>query len=173
MNEFTLLSQKDVNTHCQGVNVSEFSFSNKDNLSERKLINNFIHSKYFIEESRREVIKNFTGEGSFLRQLFEIDFVKLSDFKTINKKELIEFLDNFDELNHPFDKNIFNGLKTSFLESLKNTNSGKFYLISRKWFNRSDKRIRQIEYDCYDYYFLIIWTDETNKILTVSEWTFD
>lgn len=72
-----------------------------------------------------------------------------------------------------FDNAIFSGLKDRFLESMKDVESDSFYLISKKWFDRNDKRVRQVEYDNFVYYFLIIWTEEINETLTVSEWTFD
>lgn len=110
--------------------------------------------------------------------------VKLIDFKKFDKKGVIQFLNDFDELNETrvkdatvegmiFDKAIFSGLKDRFLESLKDVESDSFYLISKKWFDRNDKRVRQVEYDNFVYYFLIIWTEEINETLTVSEWTFD
>ncbi len=180
MPEFKLNFQDDVNIHCQGINLSEFTYSNEENISETELVDSFIHSTSYTEDSRRECIKNYIGEGSYLRQLFEIDLVKLNDFKTLDKKGIIQYLDNFDEMDNlgekqavHFCKNIFFRLKDQFLELSKATQFDNFYLISKKWFDRNDKRVRQVEYDCFDYYFLIIWADETNETLTVSEWTFD
>ncbi len=180
MPEFKLISQEDVNNHSQGISLSEFRYSDEESISETELVDSFIHSKSFTEDSRRECIKNYTGDGSFLRQLFEIDLVELRDFKTLDKKGIIQFLNNFDELDDlgekeavDFDKNIFFGLKDKFLELSKAAQFNNFYLISKKWFDRNDVRIRQVEYDNFVYYFLIIWTDETNKTLSVCEWTFD
>lgn len=180
MPEFKLNFQDDVNIYCQGINLSEFTYSNEENMSEAELVDSFIHSNSFTEDSRRECIKNYTGEGSFLRQLFEIDLVNLSDFKTLDKEGIIKFLNNFDGLDRPddkngvnFDKNIFFRLKDKFLELSKAARFDNFYLINKKWFDRNDKRVREVEYDNFIYYFLIIWTDEINETLTVSEWTFD
>lgn len=184
MLEFKLISQKEIEGHCQGINLSEFTYSNDGKISEAKLIDFFIHSSSFKEESRKERIKNHTGDCPYLRQAFEIDLVKLSDFKKFDKSGVIQFLNNFVELNESrakdatvertnYDKAVFSSLKDTFLESLKDVESDSFYIISKKWFNRDDKRVRQVEHDNFVYYFLIIWTNVMNKTLTVSEWTFD
>ncbi len=78
---FKLNSQKEIDEDFQGINLSEFTYSNFENLSDENLLDSFIHLSSFTEESRRERIKNHTGDIPFLRQAFEIDFVEINDFK--------------------------------------------------------------------------------------------
>lgn len=143
MPDFKLNSQKEIDNYLQGINQSEFIYPHNESILEEELIDFFIHSTSFTEESRRERIKNHTGDSLFLRQAFEIDLVKLIDFKKFDKKGVIQFLNDFDELNETrvkdatvegmiFDKAIFSGLKDRFLESLKDVESDSFYLISKK-----------------------------------------
>ena len=66
MVSFKIISQQDVNEYCQGLSLSEFSYSNMENISETEIFDVFIHSKSFAEDSRREVIKNYVGDGNYL-----------------------------------------------------------------------------------------------------------
>ncbi|HXH69201.1 MAG TPA: hypothetical protein VNI60_02520 [Pyrinomonadaceae bacterium] len=172
---FKLNSQKEIDENYQGINISEFTYSNDENLSKDDLIDYFIHSNSFAEESRREIIKNHTGDIPFLRQAFEIDFVKISDFKIVNKNGVVQFLNVYSEEVDWGDTDgiDFIKLKDRFIEFLKIIQSDKFYLISKEWFDENDKRLRHEENWIYSYYFLIIWTDEISKTLTISEWTYD
>lgn len=174
MPDFKLNSQKAIDEDYQGVNISEFTFSNFENLSEAELVDAFIRSKSFTEESQREQIKNHTGDIPFLRQAFEIDFVKLRDFKTVDKNGVLQFLNDFAQEDNwgDTDGGDFIKLKNRFLNFLKIVQSNKFYIISKEWFDQNDERLRQEESWVYTYYFLIIWI-EGNKTLTVSEWTYD
>lgn len=171
---FTLNFQKTIDIDYQGVNISEFSYSNTENLSEDNLIDFFIHSKSFTEESRREIIKNDKENRPFLRQAFEIDFLKLDDFKQTDKKGVIKFLNDYtEEDDWKSDKDDFIKIKDKFIESLKFVESDNFYLISKEWFDEKDQILREPESWIYAYYFLIIWLNTANGKLTVSEWTYD
>lgn len=171
---FKLNSQKEIDEDYQGVNISEFIFSNAENLSEVNLIDSFIHSKSFTEESRREIIKIDTENRPFLRQAFEIELVKVDDFKQTDEKGLLKFVNDYaDKEDWKTDKNDFIKIKDRFLGFLENVSSKNFYIISKEWYDQNDKRLRQEESWIYIYYFLIIWIDKSNKTLTVSEWTYD
>ncbi len=156
---FKLNSQKEIDEDFQGINLSEFTYSNFENLSDENLIDSFIHSSSFTEESRRERIKNHTGDIPFLRQAFEIDFVEINDFKLYSKNEFIQFLNDYAEQDDwgDTDGNDFVKLKDRFLEILKTVQPNNFYLISKEWFDQNDKRLQQEESWIYLYYFLIIW----------------
>ncbi len=122
MVSFKIISQQDVNEYCQGLSLSEFSYSNMENISETEIFDVFIHSKSFAEDSRREVIKNYVGDGNYLQQAFEIDLVKPSDFKIFDKYGVRRFLNGFadsDDLAHKFDKAIFEKHKDDFLKLLE------------------------------------------------------
>lgn len=88
---FELKSQEEIDEKYQGINLSKFKFSDNKNDSEEELIDDFIHSKSFTEESCREIIKNHTGEIPFLRQAFEIDLVKIKDLKNSIKRVSFNF----------------------------------------------------------------------------------
>lgn len=172
---FKLNSQKEIDKDYQGINISEFTYINSENSSEQELIDSFIHSSSFTEESRREQIKNHIGDIPFLRQAFEIDLVKKDDFKQTDKNGLIKFLNDYaDEVDWgETDGDDFVKLKDKFVEFVNTLKSNNFHIISKDWFDEKDIRLRQEESWIYIYYFLIIWIDEANKILTASEWTYD
>lgn len=172
---FKLNSQKEIDEECQGINLSEFAFSNDQKLEEVELIDFFIHSKSFTDESRREIVKNDTENRPFLSQAFEIDLIKIKDFRKYSKNELIKFLNDYAEADDwgDTDGDDFVKLKDRFLEFLKAVKSDNFYIISKEWFDEKDKKLREPENWIYLYYFLIIWIDEANKTLTISEWTYD
>jgi hypothetical protein len=175
MPTFKLNSQKEINEDYQGINISQFTYSNAENVSEEFLIDLFFHSKSFTEESIREIIKNDTENRPFLRQAFEIDLIKMDDFKQTDKNKIIEFLNDYGNTNDwgDTDGDNFIKLKDKFLEFLTNVKSNNFYLISKEWFDENSEKVREPENWIYSYYFLIIWIDEIDKILTVSEWTYD
>lgn len=172
---FKLNSQKEIDEDYQGINISEFTFSNDEKLKEIELIDFFIHSKSFSDESRREIVKNDTENRPFLRQAFESNLIEINDFRKYRKNELIKFLNDYAEADDWGDRDGYDfiKLKDRFLEFLKSVKSDNFYVISKEWFGEKDKRLRQEESWIYIYYFLIIWLDKSNKILTLSEWTYD
>ena len=57
MPTFKLNFQKEIDEDYQGINISEFKYSNPEYLSEESLIDLFVHSESFTKESRREIIK--------------------------------------------------------------------------------------------------------------------
>lgn len=174
MPTFKLNFQNEIDKDFQGINISEFKYSNAEYHSEENLIDSFVHSESFTEESRREIIKNHKGAIPFLRQSFEIDLVKMDDFKQVDKNGLIKFLNDYSEVDDwETDRDNFIDIKDRFFEILENVQSKNFYKISKEWFDQNDKRLRQEESWIYTYYFLIIWIDEFKKTLTVSEWTYD
>jgi hypothetical protein len=174
MPAFNLNSQKEIDEGYQGINISEFTYSNDENLSEENLVDLFVHSVSFTEESRRESIKNHSGGIAFLRRAFEIDLVKMDDFKQTDKNGLVKFLNDYaEEDNWEKDKDDFKKIKDRFFGFLENGLSKNFYIISKEWFDQNDKRLREPESWIYTYYFLIVWIDELRKTVTVSEWTYD
>ncbi len=174
MSVFKLNYQKEIDEDYQGVNISEFTYTNAENFSEENLIDLFVHSKSITEESRREIIKKDTENRPFLRQAFEIDLVKMVDFKQVDKNGLIKFLNDYSEEDDwETDKDDFIKIIDKFVEFINTVQSNNFYIISKDWFDEKDIRLRQEESWIYIYYFLIIWIDEATQILTVSEWTYD
>ncbi len=172
---FKLNLQKEIDVDYQGVTLSEFTFSNDEQLSENELFDFFIHSSSFTEESRSEQIKNHKGDIPFLRQAFEIANISIGDFRELDKNNIIKFLNDYSEQDGwgDTDGDDFIILKNKFIDLVKSVHSDKFYLISKDWFDEKDKRLREPESWIYSYYFLILWLDNLNKTLTVSEWTYD
>lgn len=175
MPKFELKSQREINEVYQGVTISEFALTVSKGLIERKLIDYFIHSFSFTEESPSERIKNYTGDIGFLGPAFEIDLLEISDFKQAGKIGVSKFLNDYVEENNwgDTDGDDFVNIKTKYIDFLSNVDASSFYIISKEWFEENHKLLREPENWCYMYYFLIIWVDENNMSLTVSEWKYD
>lgn len=173
MPEFKLKAQEEIDKNYQGINLSEFTYSDAEDFSKEEVLDFFLHSKSFTVESRRERIKNHTGSIKYLSQAFEIDLVKISDFKKVDKNGVVRFLNEYVEDWTTTDRDDFLIIQNKFIEFLNNVQSNCFYLVDKDWFDQKDKRLREPESWIYDYYFLIVWLDENRKTLTVSEWTYD
>ncbi len=65
MPDFKLNSQKEIDNYLQGINQSEFIYPHNESILEEELIDFFIHSTSFTEESRRERIKKSYGGFPF------------------------------------------------------------------------------------------------------------
>lgn len=109
-----------------------------------------------------------------MRQVFELDLIKLGDFKQTDKNGLVKFLNDYAKQDDwETDREDFIKIKDRFFEYLENYQPENFYIINKEWFDQNDKRLRQEESWIYTYYFLIIWLDKSSKLLTVSDWTYD
>lgn len=173
---FELIKHNEIVEEYQGINLNEFQFSNGENLAEENIIEEFIHSNSFKEESLKEIeMNNPDNRDLYLRQAFEIENVSIQDFKKLNKENLVSFLNGFwsSEDWGVFDREDFEIIKVKFIELIRNNNSDSFFLLSKDWFNEGDIRIREPERWIYSYNFLIIWIDKVNNTLLVSEWTYD
>ena len=109
-----------------------------------------------------------------MRRTFNFDNVKISDFNKYDKNETVKFLIDFlNESDWGEDRIEFSNLLDKYFEIHEQLISNEFYIISKDWFDKSDKRLIEPENWCYTYYFLIISIDRHSNLLTLSEWTYD
>jgi hypothetical protein len=173
---FELLNHQEIVEEYQGINLNEFKFPELENIIEEELITEFIYSNSYKEDCLTEIKKKYPeNKNFFLRQAFEIDNVLIKDFRKLDKKDLINFLNDLwssDDWGDT-DSNDFLIIKDKFIGLLKSTSINSFYLLNKDWFKEGDLRIREPERWIYSYYFLIIWIDKVKNTLLVSEWAYD
>ncbi len=118
----------------------------------------------------RAVRQNFDKHA----RAFNIDRIKISDFKKLNKEETTKFLFDFlNEKDWGDDKNEFATLLNKYFEIHEQFDNNDFYVISKDWFDRDDEKVIEPESWCYIYYFLIISVDRNSNLLTSTEWQYD
>ncbi|HRG19369.1 MAG TPA: hypothetical protein PLP39_09785, partial [Flavobacterium lutivivi] len=163
----------EIDESYQGINLTEFAFSIKNPLENDQIVDIFIRSKHFTYESLRDCIKKET-DVKFLRRAFNIEKIKISDFKKINKEGTTKFLIDFlNEKDWGDDKNEFATLLNKYFEIHQQLGNNDFYVISKDWFERDDEKVIQPESWCYIYYFFIISVDRNSNLLTFTEWKYD
>jgi len=175
MTTFELIRHLEIDEAFQGINLTEFHYSNENPLPNYQLLDSFIHSKHFTSDSLRDVVTNDTGNRSFLRQAFENLAINFNDFKELTKEEVIKLLTDFSLENDWGDTDLgdFMILKDNFIDLTKDVEAETFYLINKDWFDKTDNRVRQPEGEIFIYYFLILWIDKQKKTLTITEWTYN
>ena len=163
----------EINENYQGINLTEFSFNTDTSIDNDQIVNTFIRSSAFTYDSLRDCIKKEPDKG-YLRRTFNFDKVKISDFNKYDKKETLKFLIDFlNESDWGEDRIEFSNLLDKYFEIHEQLISNEFYIISKDWFDKSDKRLIELENWCYIYYFLIISIDRHSNLLTLTEWTYD
>ncbi|WP_157373399.1 hypothetical protein [Algoriphagus terrigena] len=162
-----------MNEGYQGINLTVFAIGVDGLISNDQIVDTFIHSKQFSFDSLRDCVKAEPEKG-YLRQAFDVDKIKTSDFKKTDKQGAAQFLS--DLLNEPDwgdDRNDFAKLIDRYFETC-NTSAGiDFYIISKDWFDKDDEKVVEPESWAYTYYFLIISVDRGSNLLTISEWIYD
>src|SRR5687768_1612046 len=131
---FELLNHKEFFEKFQGINLNEFQFENDENLLDEKIIEKFIHSHSFKEDCLTDRVRNDPEPNDkYLRQAFEIDNVSFRDFKTLTKEKLINYLNEYFNLDDwgDLDRNDFEIIKNQFFEFIKDENINSFYLIDK------------------------------------------
>ncbi|WP_416439932.1 hypothetical protein [Phnomibacter sp. MR] len=157
----------------QGINLTEFAIGVGELISNDQIIELFIHSKQFSFDSLRDCVK-VEPEMGYLRQAFDINKIKIYDFKKTDKHGLSKFL--LDYINEPDwgdDINEFTLLVSRYFEIHSQLGDNEFYILSKDWFNKEDERLIEPESWAYTYYFLIISLDRKSNLLTLAEWTYD
>tara|TARA_R110000868_G_scaffold124353_3_gene328786 strand:- start:1085 stop:1606 length:522 start_codon:yes stop_codon:yes gene_type:complete len=163
----------EINEGYQGLNLTEFAFGVDELISNDQIVDTFIRSKYFSFDSLRDCVKAEPDKG-YLRQAFDIDKIKITDFKKTNKQGVSKFL--FDFINKPDwsdDRNEFAILLDRYFEIHNEFGNNEFYILSKDWFDKEDERVFEPESWVYIYYFLIISVDRKSDLLTLTEWTYD
>jgi hypothetical protein len=157
----------------QGINLTEFAIGVDELISNDQIIDTFIRSKQFSFDSLRDCVKAEPDKG-YLRQAFDIDKIKITDFKKTDKQGVSKFL--FDFIHEPDwgDDNIeFAKLLDRYFEIHNEFEDNEFYILSKDWFDKEDERVIEPESWVYTYYFLIISVDRKSNLLTLTEWTYD
>ena len=157
----------------QGINLTEFSIVAREEFSNSQIVDTFIRSKQFSDDSLRDCVKAEPKKG-YLRQAFNIDKIKISDFKKTDKNGTSTFLIEF--INEPDwgeDRNEFAKLLDRYFEIHNEFGANDFYILSKDWFGKEDDRVIEPESWAYSYYFLIISVDRKSNLLTLTEWTYD
>lgn len=163
----------EINEGYQGINLTEFAIRVDQQISNEQVIDNFIRSKQFTYDSLHDCVKA-EPENGFLRQAFNIEKIKIDDFKKTNNEGVIKFLITI--LNEPDwgdDRNDFSKLLNRYFEIHNNFGDSSFYILSMSWFDLEDERVLKPERLVYSYYFLIISIDRKINSLTLSEWSYD
>ena len=170
---FDLKRQTEIFENYQGINLTEFSFKADHSVNDDKIADAFIRSSQFSYDSLRDCIKKEPDKG-YLRRAFDIDKIKITDFKKYSKEDTAKFL--IDYLNEPDwgdDRFDFSNLLDRYFEIHRQLSSSDFYVISKDWFDKDDERLIEPESWCYTHYFLIISVDRVLNLLTLTEWTYD
>lgn len=163
----------EINEGYQGINLTEFPFEIDELITNDQIVDTFIRSKQFSFDSLRDCVKA-EPDKVYLRQAFNIDKIKITDFKKTDKQGVSKFL--FDIINEPDwgeDRNEFNKLLARYFEIHNEFGDYEFYILSKDWFDKEDERLIEPEIWVYIYYFLIISVDRKSKLLTFTEWTYD
>ena len=165
--------QIEINEGCQGINLTEFVIAFDELISNDQIVDIFIRSKLFSFDSFHDSVKAEPNKG-YLRRAFNIEKIKITDFKKTDKQGVSKFL--FDFKNEPDwgeDRNEFAKLLDRYFKIHNEFGDNEFYILSKEWFDKEDERVIEPESWAYIYYFLIISVDRKSNLLTLTEWTYD
>ena len=163
----------EINEGYQGINLTEFPIEIDELITNDQIIDTFIRSKQFSLDILRDCVKAEPNKV-YLRQAFNIDKIKITDFKKTGKQGVSKFL--FDFINEPDwgdDRMEFAKLLDKYYEIHNEFGDNEFYILSKDWFDKEDERVIEPESWVYIYYFLIISVDRKSNLLTFTEWTYD
>ena len=170
--DITYLLQESVERRGHGINWNVFSLANSCQLGEN-LIEEFIHSETFKEDTLPNVAKRSANRDRFLKKAFKEEELHIRMFKKMSKVELKDFLIEYSKDDSwRDDRNDFIIIMNRFIELLQIETTNRFYLLNKDWF-RADDPILSLDSPFYTYYLLIVWVDEHRRILNVCEWRFD
>ncbi|MFN0189451.1 MAG: hypothetical protein ACKVQV_12190 [Bacteroidia bacterium] len=173
MTTFETKRHIEIDESYQGINLTEFAIEVDEQIDNDQIVDTFIRSKQFSFDSLRDCIKAEPDKG-YLRQAFNVDRVKISDFKKTDKQGASKFLLDFlNESDWGGDRNEFAKLLDRYFEIHNTFAESDFYIISKEWFDKDDEKVIEPESWVYTYYFLIISVDRNSNVLTLSEWTYD
>jgi hypothetical protein len=157
----------------QGINLTEFAICVDELISNDQIVDIFIRSKQFSFDSFCDFVISETDK-SYLRKAFDVDKIKITDFKKTDKQGVSKFLFDFiNETDWGDDRNEFAKLLDRYFEIHNEFEDNEFYILSKDWFDKEDKRVLEPESWFYIYYFLIISVDRKSNFLTLTEWTYD
>lgn len=173
MTTFETKQHIEINESYQGISLTEFAFLVDKQIENDQIVDTFIRSSHFAIDSLRDCVKKEPDKGN-LRRAFDVDKLKISDFKKYTKDETVKFLNDF--LNEPDwgdDRKEFERLLDKYYEIHNHFGDNDFYIISKDWFGKNDERVIEPESWVYSYYFLIFSVDRNSNLITFTEWTYD
>jgi len=173
MTTFETKRHIEIDESYQGINLTEFTIGVDEQIDNDHIVDTFIRSKQFSFDSLRDCIKAEPDKG-YLKRAFDIDKVRIADFRKTDKDGASKFLLDF--VNEPDwgdDRNEFTKLLDRYFEIQEQFGHSDFYVISKDWFDKDDEKLIEPESWCYTYYFLIISVDRSSNLLTLTEWTYD
>lgn len=172
---FEFKRHSEIKENFQGIYLTEFSIAADIETNNDQIVEAFIRSTSFSVDSLPDFFKTNSEKIPSHRGAFNIDRIGISDFKKKSKKEVTTFLCDF--INKPDwgeDRNEFAKLLDRYFEIHNLLGSNDFYIISKEWFENSDKRLIDREESWfYSYYFLLLSIDRRSKLLTLFEWIYD
>ena len=163
----------EIDESYQGINLTEFDVKVDEQINNDKVVDTFIRSKQFLFDSLRDCVKAEPDKG-YLRRAFNVDKIKIIDFKKTDKQGVSKFLSDF--INEPDwgeDRNEFAKLLDKYFEIHNEFEDNDFYILSKDWFDKEDEKVIEPESWVYTYYFLVISVDRKSNSLTLTEWTYD
>ena len=173
MTAFKMIRHSETFEGYQGCILTEFRFQLDKTLTEEQVVDNFLHSDSFKNDSLLDAIKREPNKG-YLGRAFDIDKITIADFKHVDKKGVSNFLVDF--LNEPDwdgDRADFSNLLEKYFEIHSTLHDDTFFVISKNWFDQKDERLLEPQSWCYTYYFLVIYFNKIDNILLLTEWTYD
>ncbi len=141
MTTFETKRHIEIDESYQGINLTEFAIGVDEQIDNDQIVDTFIRSKQFSFDSLRDCIKA-EPDKRYLRQAFNVDRVKISDFKKTDKQGTSIFLLDF--LNEPDwgdDRSDFAKLLGRYFEIHKGFEESDFYIISKDWFDKDDEKV--------------------------------
>lgn len=170
---FETNGHREIDLNYQGISLRAFSFEVDKNMGNDQIVDTFIRTKHFAYESLRNCIKK-EPDKIFLRRAFDLDKIKIADFKKFSKEETTKFLCDFlNDSDWGDDRDEFATLIDKYFEIHKQYGDNDFYVISKDWFDKDNEKVFNPESWCYTYYFLIISVDRNSNLLTFTEWKYD
>lgn len=163
----------EIDKNFQGINLTEFAFWVDQPMDTEQIVATFIQSTQFSFDSLHDCVKADPEKG-YLRRAFNVDRIKITDFKKTNKQGVAKFLLDFISA-HDWgdDRNDFANLLDRYFEIHHGFTGSDYFIISKDWFDKDNEIIVDPEYHIYGYYFLIVSVDRNSNTLTLSEWTYD
>lgn len=163
----------EINESYQNIDLTEFTVNVDGLTTNDQIVETFIHSKKLSFDNLPDCVKNNLNER-YLRQIFDIDKLKITDFKKTNKQGVLKFLIDFiNEPNWGEDRSEFSKLLGIYIEIHNRFEDNEFYILSKDWFDEKDEILAKSESWMYIYYFLIILVEKKLNLLTLVEWTYD
>jgi hypothetical protein len=152
---FDLKKQIEINEGYQNIQITEYKVNAGINSSDELIVEAFIHSM------------------PFLVNVFDVEYIKIEDFRKFDKAGVIKFLIEFsNEPDWSDDRDNFVRLLDKYFELHYQFGDGSFYILNKVWFNKNDRKIKSESW-IYIYYFFVLYADSKTNTLVLSEWIYD